>query len=436
MCNNQCITDQNIVEEAAKLLSIPNIDDIRGNITLIDSIETTSVEWKSEFPEVISDTFKDGKVAGVVTRGDSDKKVKLTATITKGTAKVKKTFETTVRKAPKYLKDEDFTAYLFGSFTGTEKYQTDEQIYFATSEDGLYYKDLNNSKPVLESNVGEKGVRDPYIIRSVEGDKFFLIATDLSIYHRGGWDVAKANTTGSRSLVIWESTDLVNWSDARMVEVAVEDAGCAWAPEAIYNDKTGEYVVFFASSRVENGNMKGNMCIYAACTRDFVNFSETKEYIVSPGKNIIDTTMIKAEDGFYYRASKDGENDDMTGGIRVDRSDDIFGEWETILNLCDLGFERDMTNRTLEGPELFKFNKKDWYNGQLTYGLFTDKYMEGTGYLPLITTDLMDVDNSNSSWKLLSEGEYSFDKLKKRHGTIFNITREEYERINEAYRND
>lgn len=90
---------------------------------------------------------------------------------------------------------------------------------------GYYYTDLNHCRPVLESHIGERGVRDPYLMRSAEGDKFYLLATDLSIYYRGGWGSAKATTTGSRDLIIWESTDLVNWSEPRAVAVGTEDAG-------------------------------------------------------------------------------------------------------------------------------------------------------------------------------------------------------------------
>lgn len=45
----------------------------------------------------------------------------------------------------------------------------------------MNWDDLNDNNPVLTSTLGEKGVRDPFIIRSPEGDKFYLIATDLKI---------------------------------------------------------------------------------------------------------------------------------------------------------------------------------------------------------------------------------------------------------------
>ena len=66
--------------------------------------------------------------------------------------------------------------------------------------------------------MGEKGVRDPFIIRSPEGDKFYMIATDLKINGGNGWGAAQ--TAGSQSLMVWDSTDLVNWSDQRMVDVS------------------------------------------------------------------------------------------------------------------------------------------------------------------------------------------------------------------------
>jgi hypothetical protein len=56
-----------------------------------------------------------------------------------------------------------------------------EQIHFAASQDGVRFTDLNGSRPVLTTTaaVGERGVRDPAIIRSRDGKKFTILATDL-----------------------------------------------------------------------------------------------------------------------------------------------------------------------------------------------------------------------------------------------------------------
>ena len=47
--------------------------------------------------------------------------------------------------------------------------------------------------------------------------------------------------------MVWESTDLVNWSDGRLAEIGIEGAGCVWAPEAIYDETRKKYMMFWAS---------------------------------------------------------------------------------------------------------------------------------------------------------------------------------------------
>lgn len=408
------------VAAAKEALDIPNADDVRGNITLQDELEGVALTWSSSKEEVItSKAQSQGDTvtpAGVVTRGAEDQKVTLTAQITSGNVTDSKTFELTVKKS---VEQDPYVAYLFGSFTGTEGKDTDEQIYFASSKDGYFYTDLNDSKPILTSTVGEKGVRDPFIMRSAEGDRFYMLATDLSIYHRGGWGGAMATTTGSRDLIIWESTDLVNWSEPRAVTVSSPTGGCAWAPEAIYDETTGEYVVYWATNDMTDEIGDGVLQIYYAKTRDFVTFTEAKEYITrGADQSIIDTTMIKGNDGYYYRASADGQ-------ITLERSTSIFGNWEVVTNLNSLGLGGDMTGKKLEGPELFKFNDGT------TFGLYTDQFAEGKGYLPVITTDLSDT--TGTAWKKLASDEYSFDTLKKRHGTILNLTQKEYDAVMKAY---
>ena len=91
--------------------------------------------------------------------------------------------------------------FLFVTFKGEQTPLT-EQIYFASSEDGRRWTALNGGEPVLVSRLGEKGVRDPYLLRSHEGNKFYLLATDLSIHLDATWK--RAAQAGSKSIVIWE----------------------------------------------------------------------------------------------------------------------------------------------------------------------------------------------------------------------------------------
>ncbi len=421
------LTDAKVVEDVKNQLEIPNANDIRGNITLPMELSASdgsgaaaTITWATTNASIVDVNAEGSVPAGVVNRQAKDAHVTLTATIKSGKASGTKTFDLLVKAKANV---EEKTAYLFGHFTGEGI--DEEQIYFASSKDGNFWTDLNDRKPVLKSEIGMKGVRDPYIIRSHEGDKFYMLATDLSVRLQG-W--SNATSRGSRNLVIWESTDLVNWSEPWLSEVAVLGAGNAWAPEAIYDESTGEYVVFWASivaGEAKNAKGEEQQRIFYSKTRDFRNFTPAQLYIARQKEDgsythIIDTTIIKAK-GKYYRASADGQ-------ITIEESDSILGEWKRLFNLRELFNDNwKLDGNQVEGPEFFKYNKDD--QKVETWGLLVDQYRSGEGYLPLLTTDISDA--TGEKWRMLNKdaGEYSFDQLKKRHGTILPITEKEYNAI-------
>ncbi|MEY8515707.1 family 43 glycosylhydrolase [Lachnospiraceae bacterium 29-84] len=427
------LEDSVIVDRALEKVSIPNQQDVRDNISLpseiaVDGTEKKAqVSWTSSRPEVISAEKVGNKEAGIVTRpepGKGDVKVTLQAEVSSGAVKRKADpIEVTVKEK---RKQEKMTSYLFAHFTGTEGSATDEQIYFATSEDGSQWMDMTaNGSPALVSEIGEKGVRDPYLIRSHNGDKFYLIATDLSIYYRGGWGNAHATVDGSTSLVVWESTDLVNWTEPRLVDVAsrIPKAGMAWAPEAYYDPDTGNYVVYWATAS-EISNERGDVTnMYYATTRDFYTFSEPVLWI-DREHSIIDTTMIYDDTtNKYYRASGDGQ-------ITIEQSDSIYEGWEIIGTLSGIFNNNDYSGAQLEGPEFFEYCEDDWLkdadgNPVRTWGLMCDQYARGRGYLPFRTTNLADM--STESWSPATD--VNFGGLKKRHGTILPISDAEYKAV-------
>ncbi len=418
------------IKAALAALEIPNQDDIRDNITLPTEVKVpgeekmVAISWKSGNTDIITDSKNDkGQEAGMVTRPASDTKVTLTATASVDGQSDEKEFNVTVKAKKEMAKT---TSYLFAHFTGTEGRATDEQIYFATSENGSQWLDMTaNGSPALASTVGEEGVRDPFLLRSHNGDKFWLIATDLSIFHRGGWGNAQATTTGSKSLVIWESTDLVNWGEPRLADVAsrIPGAGMAWAPEAYYDPATGNYVVYWATRSVETNEVGAPVNMFYCTTRDFYTFTEPVLWI-DRDHDIIDTTMIyNDEDGKYYRASGDGQ-------ITIESSESIYDGWEIIGTLKDIFNNDNYSGAKLEGPEFFEYCEDDWLKGAdgkavRTWGLMCDQYNEGKGYLPFRTTDLSDM--STKSWSAATD--INFGSLKKRHGTILPVTDEEYKAV-------
>ncbi|KAJ3197882.1 hypothetical protein HK101_011536 [Irineochytrium annulatum] len=194
----------------------------------------------------------------------------------------------------------------------TGEYEGGEEISFATAEDPLFWKALNNGKSILQSNMGEKGLRDPFVIRSAEGDKFYMLATDLKMGESTNFD--QAQMTGSHYMMVWESEDLVNWSEQRMIKVAPKTGGNTWAPEAIYDPVTGDYIVFWASSMKNtetygdyNGRPEGQYNVmYYATTRDFYTFSEPK-VMIDESLPTIDTTFIE-QNNMLYRFTKSEVN--------------------------------------------------------------------------------------------------------------------------------
>lgn len=425
----------NAVDKIAAQLSLPYSTEkgkeVYGNITLPDTVNGTgTVTWATDHPEIVNVKEIPGKdgydptPAGKVTRPAEDTKVTLTAVITLNQKSVEKVFAVTVKAAPKKLTEDDLTDYFFAYFTG-EGYADGEQIYFSASHDGLNWKELNDNQPTLTSTLGEKGVRDPFIIRSPEGDKFYLIATDLKINGGNGWTAAQE--AGSQALMVWESTDLVNWSEQRMVTVsAAIGAGCTWAPEATYDERTGEYVVYWASKVAGDGYAKQRL--YYAKTRDFYSFTEPKVYI-EKDQSSIDTTMIE-HNGTYYRYTKNegGATNEMgalTKTIFIEKSSDVLGTFTQIPS--DTLNSRE--NQYVEGPTIFKLNKDDADTD--TWCLLVDDF-GGGGYYPLLTTDL----ESGKFTRLTKGYQLPGGTRFPRHGTPLRITAEEFAAVAKAYRMD
>lgn len=148
---------------------------------------------------------------------------------------------------------------------------------------------------MIRSDIGTQGLRGPFLIRGMEENKFFLLATDLCIGKGMSWSNAVNN--GNTKLVVFQSEDLVHWSEGILIDIGVEGAGCAWAPECIYDEKRNEYMIFWASY-IENKHR-----IYQFRTKDFKSFTDSTLYIEKPD-DVIDITIVK--DGqWYYRFSKD-----------------------------------------------------------------------------------------------------------------------------------
>lgn len=302
------------------------------------------------------------------------------------------------------LNAEPLGGYLFVTFRG-EATPMSEQIYFLLSKDGQQWRALNQGEPILVSALGEQGVRDPFILRAYDNKKFYLLATDLSINLHPDWQ--RAQTRGSQSLVIWESTDLINWSAPRLVKVAANTAGCTWAPEAVYDQEAKNYLVFWASKTAADGYDKQR--IWAARTRDFKKFSKPFIYM-DKQFSVIDTTIVRAGH-YYYRFSKDEQNKAIT----MEKSAHLIGGWHEL---------EDFTLGKLlgyEGPTIFAVGQAS--DSKAQWRLLLDYYSKGQGYQAFTSNDLASALFTKSAVSM----EFPFHPV--RHGTVIQLSKSEYRRL-------
>ncbi|MCR5793277.1 MAG: hypothetical protein K6G65_08910, partial [Lachnospiraceae bacterium] len=483
--HDSVVTLSNGKKVESSKVTIPNCDNIKGDITLptTDSTGRVTYTWSSSNEAIIStkpvankDYYE--KPAGIVTRPAKDTVVNLTVRATYKSGSTvdtgSKTIPVTVKAKPTTNYKDEYAGYLYVHFSEYAGTKGQQKVYFGISKDGVNWTALNNNEAILTPQfnlskkvtknasvnyntdngetfyVGDGGLRDPYIIRSPEGDKFYMIGTDQNIYIP-----IKANRdwalNSSTNIVAFESDDLVHWSKARLMNVAGSigeaegyRAGNAWAPEMFYDDATGEYVITYASKVYPIGsNNAGKQYTFCSRTRDFVNFSEPEIFNDITTSNI-DTSMFKEGDTYYklvkyedlmhvkllakrgyamnYVSDEDKENgvNTMRVADRINFKNLGIG-YETITNNVAGTLSSYVSN--YEGSTMFKFFDRD------EWCVMVDEYGgRARGYIPFITADL---DEENSIYALNDGTSLMQDGCK--HGGIIPITQKEYDALVEAY---
>lgn len=304
-------------------------------------------------------------------------------------------------------------AYLFVHFR--EKPTPDgEQVYFGLSKDGYHWEEVNNGRPILWAYYGDKGVRDFTIIRSNKNNKFYIFATDLSLaygmrnQYSNSWEEIARN--GSKCFSVWESDNLVDWSEQRLVKIGNEDFGCMWAPDIIYAQEQDDYVLHWSSPHKYNDyGWKG---IYYSRTKDFVHFTDPNVLYQKEDSGVIDSAIYE-ENGSYYMFVK---SEDKPAKIVLMKAEKVTGPYTRVEN-----FDKSMESLEAglyEAPTAVRLDDGKWC-------LFLDFYGvpgAGQGYVPFIADSLAEGKFVRSDKAF--EFPYGF-----KHGTILTISVEEYERI-------
>ncbi|HYQ56498.1 MAG TPA: family 43 glycosylhydrolase [Draconibacterium sp.] len=297
---------------------------------------------------------------------------------------------------------EQLEGYLFAYFTGNGPGQ--EAIRFAISKDGYHYRALNDNQPVLDSKEisTSGGLRDPHILRGADGKTFYMVATDLYVPEQG-WN--------NFAMVLMKSTDLINWESSviNIPETFPDEFGAVdrvWAPQCIYDEATGKYMVYFS---MRSGNNQPDIIYYAYANEDFTALEAAPKQLYFPPadsntKACIDGDIIPFNGKFYlFHKAEDGDP-----GIKLAISDQLTEGYELVSN------ERvDRQSARVEGSGIFKLNNSD------EYILMYDVYTRGT-YQFTKSTDLENFEVIDSDISM---------NFHPRHGTVMPITGAELERL-------
>ena len=308
-------------------------------------------------------------------------------------------------------------AYLFVYFEGNEELLADgtrplqEAVFYALSRDGYNYTALNDNNPILISQSGTGGVRDPFIFKTKEGD-YVMLATDM--HARYGW-------RSNNSLITWRSTDLINWYDETIIPLAgkypiLDKATAAWAPQAIYDENRGEYMIYFSADKpyemVRRTTDEGYKCIYYFYTKDFKTLTSEPQILFEIlGEDIIDGDIIKEGDSYYFFYKTSANQ-----GIMVTSS----------LSLTEgYGPSTEVSNIMCEGSNAYKLiNKDKWI-------VMADLHWGGWWGVNYV---LYETENFEEFRPLHMTGDYSLP-FTPRHGYVITITRGEYHNLIAEFNN-
>lgn len=230
------------------------------------------------------------------------------------------------------------------------------------------------------------------------------------------WDASERN--GSLGILVWESTDLINWTDERLIVVEDETAGMVWAPEAIWDASQSQYLVHWASkfyneSDTDHSGNGTSIKIRYAYTSDFNTFTEPQTYIDYSPTDIIDLTILpyRNDTNSFLRFMKDETLKD----VFVEYSTTgLFGTWTRPGG--DTAYIRSET----EGPAAYWDNTVD---GEVHLPV---DYYDGDGYAPLVSTSPM----SNSDWENSSTAEFPTGL---RHGSVLPVNATIYNALSAAW---
>ena len=308
---------------------------------------------------------------------------------------------------------DEMVCYLFTYFTGNAP--NEEQVCYALSDDGYNFTPLNNGEPViLSDSIALTGcTRDPHILRGKDGKTFYMVLTDMR--SSLGW-------SSNRGMVLLKSTDLINWqhSTVHFPTKYYKQWGNVirvWAPETIYDEQAGKYMVFYSLRTSDNRSF--DRIYYSYANDDFTDLEGEPTFLFDSGNATIDGDIVFNEaDGlyhlFYKTESGRGIFQATAKQLTAAPGQTPGSQWTPLPDHVD------QTNEPVEGVGVCRtIDGKSWI-------VMYDCYANGH-YQFCKSTDL-------KTFEVVQNTETK-GKFTPRHGTIIPITQAEKDRLLAAYGN-
>ncbi|MCH5237292.1 MAG: family 43 glycosylhydrolase, partial [Muribaculaceae bacterium] len=307
------------------------------------------------------------------------------------------------------------TSYLFAYFPAN----SDENLYYAISDDGFNYNPLNGGRMVMDADsvALKKGIRDPYVTRGKDG-KFYMVATDMRSAE--GW-------ASNRGIVLMSSDDLINWkhSAIHFPEKFPEwkNVTRVWAPEVIWDENyqnedgsKGRWMVYF-SLLTDDGKCEYDKIFYSYANDDFTDLIIDPVFLYDRGSATIDGDIVYDDKTglyhlFYKNEGQGGICQVTSTTLTAPEGAEPGSQWSKPSEPLQ------QTDVAVEGAGVFKLEGTD------EWVLMYDCY--GTGIYQFCTTE--DLEN----FKLVAHTEKTGD-FTPRHGSVISISKEEREKLLEAF---
>lgn len=232
-----------------------------------------------------------------------------------------------------------------------------EALHLSLSSDGFDWQTLNDGLPVWHAPLGNKSVRDPFILRDGQG-----------IYR-----LFSTNSWFSDSIIMADSTDLIEWTNPRLVPLMKSVAGTrnTWAPECFFDSGAGLYRAIWSSSQDLRTAQEMEQSadwdhrIWTSATTDFETWSDPQIFF-DPGYSVIDACVVNLSPDRWMMGWKDERHSapdrPHSKKIKVSFAPSALGPWHE-----ESAF---LTDDLSEGPTFFRRNG-GW---TMFFDAFTDHY--------------------------------------------------------------